>query len=172
MSAEQIIVTILVALISAGATLGVERARVKREANKEISGATATVETARIADEASKRKEVDEAARDIRDFLRNQVAELGKAIDEIETSRAAERERWHQMLGDLSTQKLELELQHKRDKALMDQMLEEAKAIDAEIRTLRTRVAQYQVDATIMSARLDACQLECERLRLRKKGEN
>jgi chromosome segregation ATPase len=165
MSLEAIIGSVVVALIGAVGGVAVERARSKRETQKEINASVAQVEQARLTDEALKRKEIDEAARDIRDFLRNQVAELSGSIDKIEIARAGEREKWHQMLGALSTKNLDLELQHKREAARIIELEEEAAAIDAQVRMLKTQISRLQTDAVIMSARLDACQRECEDLR-------
>ena len=91
------------------------------------------------------------------------------SIDRIEVARAGEREKWHQMLGTLSTKNLELELQHRRDLARIEEILEEAKVIDDEIRTLRVLIATYRSDAVVMTARLEA--FERERLQKTKKGE-
>lgn len=165
MSLEQAIVTIGVALIATVGGILVERVRARRDREKEINSAVATIEQARLADGAEKRKELDDTARDIRDFLRKQVAELNEAIDRIELARAGEREKWHQMLGEMSTKNLELELQHRRDMARIEEMLEEAKVIDDEVRTLRTRIMTCESEATVMSARLDQCRRECEQLR-------
>ena len=165
MSPEQAIVTILVALIGAIGGMGVERARSKRDREKEINSAIATIEQARLVDAAEKRRELDGAAHDIREFLRNQVAELNKAIDNIEGARIEEREKWHQMLGALSTKNLDLELQHRRDMARVEEMMEEAKIIDDQVKTLRGRIVICQNEAIVMSAHLDRCRLECERLR-------
>lgn len=165
MSLEQSIGAIIVALIGAVGGIVAERLRSKSERRKELSTAHASIEQAKLADDALKRKEIDEAARDIREFLRKQVAELNEAIDRIEVTRADEREKWHQMLGTLSTKNLELELQHRRDVARIDEMLEEAKLVDDEIKTLKTRIAVANTEAIKLQARLDQCQIECRRLR-------
>ncbi len=155
---------ILAAIGAAGGVL-VERLRSKYDREKEKRAAALLVETTRLSDDTAKRKELEDAARDIREFLHREVKDLNLALDKIELSRAEERERWHQMLGGLTTKNLELEIQHRRDHARIEEMIEEASAIDDELKTLRTRVATSQVDATVMAARLEQSKLEIDRLR-------
>ncbi len=165
MSPEQIAVTIAVALIGATGGILVERIRRRHEREKETSTGVTALRQAQIGDEALKRKEIDEAARDIREFLRKQVYELSEAIDKVELSQVGEREKWHQMLATLSTKNLELELQHLKDVARIDQMLEEAGVIDDAMKVLRVRVVTCQEEVIVTKAHLDQCKLEYDRLR-------
>lgn len=158
-------VTVLVAIITGTVTLFAERYRQRREQEKETASSSLLYKQAELSDEAAKRKEIDIAASEIRDFLRNRVAELDKAIDAIETTRTGEREKWHQMLGELSVKNLDLELQHRKDTARIMELEEEAAAIDDEVKVLRARIATATSDAIVMSAKLDQCKLECDRLR-------
>ena len=172
MTLEQAIVTVVVALIGAAGGILAERARHKRERERELSTSTTAIETKRLELEAQKRIEVDNAARDIRDFLAKQVAELNTAIDRIEVTRADEREKWHQMIValstknlELSTKNLELELQHRRDEARIQEVMEESQQVEDELKTVKTRLLECTQQGIILKAHLDQCQRDYEALR-------
>lgn len=172
MSLEQAIVTVLVAFISAIGTLAVEKARQRRKETDETNKSRFQLEQARITDEVARRQEISEAAREIRDFLQRRVDELDHSLTNIEVQRAAEREKWNQMLGQLSVKNLELELQSRRDKARVHELEEDANHIDDEIKILRTRIMTLEGEAVILTARLKQEQLERTRLQQRlEKGE-
>jgi DNA-nicking Smr family endonuclease len=157
---EQSAVTILVAIIAAFGGVAVERARQKREREKETGQSALELERARILDESARRKEIDDAARDLRDFLKQQCDELNQSLTNIESSRATEREKWNAMLGELSTKNLELELQAKRDKIEMSSLREDAEFVDDQIKVHRARISNLEVELATAMARLDACQRE------------
>lgn len=167
MTWEQAVITIAVALIGGASGILVERQRQKREAQKETTASFTVLKQAQLQDDASKRKEIEDAAREIREFLKGEVKELNIAVDRMEVARAGEREKWHQMLGELSTKNLELELQHRKDMARIHELEEEAAVIDDEMKCLKVAVATAASEALILTARLDACKLECDRIRAR-----
>lgn len=172
MTLEQGIITLVVALISAAGGIRLERIRDRREREKlaaeradKLDASTTDFEKVRLETEIKERQLVQDASREIRDFLRGQVAELNDSIDKIEVARAGEREKWHQMLAQLSTNNLELELQHRRNMARIQELEEEAKAIDNHVRELRTRIVTLEGNAIVMAANLDRCERENRRLR-------
>jgi len=164
MSLEQSIGAVIAALIGVVGGMLTERARQRREREKELNSSNTQIETRRIELEAQRRKEVDEAARDIREFLSKQVNELNVAIDQIEVARSAEREKWHQIMVQLSTKNLELELQHRRDMAALQECLEESQLVDNELKEVKTRLATCQSEGLLLKAKLEQSQLECKRL--------
>jgi hypothetical protein len=168
----QALITIGVALVSATlGGIGVELLRYRQNKDKErqqnvieTSTSFAEVEKARINDEQLRRKEIDDAAREIREFLKTQVHDLSEAIDKIEEGRASEREKWNQMLGELSTRNLQFEMTHRRDLARIAELEEEFQKIDIECRDLRRRLSTCETNAVILNAKLELYQKERDRL--------
>jgi gas vesicle protein len=93
----------IVALIAAIAAVYGERYRAKqarlkeaKEQHEKSSAASVELTRVQINDEAIKRKELEDAARDIRDYLTAQLKELNEAIDIIEQERKEERAEYTQ----------------------------------------------------------------------------
>lgn len=164
MSVEQAIVTVLVALIGAMGGMAVERSRQRREREKEQDSGAASIEEARIKNEGERRKELDEVGQQIREYLQRQVKELSDQLGRFENVRATEREKWNEMLAQLSVKNLEFELQRKRDVAHIAELEEEAQQVDDVIKTLRVRINTLEADGMILAANLDQQTLERHRL--------
>ncbi len=161
---EQAIVTIIAAIISTAGGIAIDRARRRREDEKERDIGIAGIEEARIKDEGDRRKEVEQASQDIRSFLRGQVKELKDALTRIEDLRGAEREKWQQLVQQLSIKNLEFELQRKRDLARIAELEEEASQVDDLFKTLRARIAGLESAGIVLTAQLDQEVLERKRL--------
>lgn len=120
-SIEQAVTTVIIALVAAatGAWLkdwnnrrDQERARREKQGDKTTLDLT-QLESKRIDDEAARRREVDEAAREIRDFLKQQLLEVNASLDELEHERKQEAAESGKLRVALTT----LEIEHARLRA-------------------------------------------------------